>query len=59
MLTGVHAIELRAAEWMEIDLENPLWEIAKERMKRLRLHLVPLSTQVLIIFLAAMFSGKR
>jgi integrase len=47
MLTGVRTIELRAAEWAEFDLENALWEIPKERMKKRRPHLVPLSTQAL------------
>ena len=45
MLTGVRTIELRAAEWKEFDLDNSLWEIPKERMKKRRPHLVPLSTQ--------------
>ncbi|WP_105574804.1 tyrosine-type recombinase/integrase [Cronobacter sakazakii] len=49
MLTGVRTIELRAAEWKEFDLNNALWEIPKERMKKRRLHLVPLSTQVIDI----------
>lgn len=49
MLTGVRIIELRAAEWVEFDLENALWEISKERMKKRRPHLVHLSTQALSI----------
>ena len=49
MLTGVRTIELRAAEWAEFDLENALWEIPKERMKKRRSHLVPLSTQAIEI----------
>lgn len=49
MLTGVRTIELRASEWKEFDLDNALWEIPKERMKKRRLHLVPLSTQALDI----------
>lgn len=49
MLTGVRTIELRAAEWKEFDLDNALWEIPKERMKKRRLHLVPLSTQAIDI----------
>ncbi|ELY4860432.1 tyrosine-type recombinase/integrase [Cronobacter sakazakii] len=47
MLTGVRTIELRAAEWKEFDLDNALWEIPKERMKKRRPHLVPLSTQAI------------
>jgi integrase len=49
MLTGVRTIELRAAAWVEFDLENALWEIPKERMKKRRPHLVPLSTQAISI----------
>lgn len=49
MLTGVRTIELRAAEWIEFDLDNGLWEVPEERMKMRRPHLVPLSEQVLIL----------
>lgn len=49
MLTGVRTIELRAAEWKEFDLDKALWEIPKERMKKRRPHLVPLSTQAIDI----------
>lgn len=49
MLTGVRTIELRAAEWVEFDLDNALWEIPKERMKKRRPHLVPLSTHAIAI----------
>ncbi|WP_042860516.1 tyrosine-type recombinase/integrase [Dickeya sp. NCPPB 3274] len=49
MLTGVRTIELRAAKWDEFDLDNALWEIPKERMKKRRPHLVPLSTQAIAI----------
>ncbi|ELY2783277.1 tyrosine-type recombinase/integrase [Cronobacter malonaticus] len=49
MLTGVRTIELRTAEWCEFDLNNFLWEIPKERMKKRRPHLVPLSTHAVEI----------
>ncbi|TXE59865.1 tyrosine-type recombinase/integrase [Serratia nematodiphila] len=49
MLTGVRGIELRMAQWHEVDLENALWEIPQERMKMRRAHLVPLSTQAVAI----------
>ncbi|MEC5418473.1 tyrosine-type recombinase/integrase [Enterobacter hormaechei] len=49
MLTGVRTIELRAAEWDEFDLDNALWEIPKERMKKRRPHLVPLSVKAVSI----------
>ncbi|HEI8006226.1 tyrosine-type recombinase/integrase [Morganella morganii] len=47
MITGVRTIELRAALWLEFDLDNAIWEIPAERMKIRRPHLVPLSTQAL------------
>jgi len=47
MITGVRTIELRAALWSELDLDNAIWEIPAERMKMRRSHLVPLSTQAL------------
>ncbi|HCB2900847.1 TPA: tyrosine-type recombinase/integrase [Proteus mirabilis] len=49
MLTGVRTVELRLAEWSEFDLDNAIWEIPKERMKKRRPHLVPLSPQVIAI----------
>jgi len=59
MLTGVRTIELRAAEWSEFDLKNALWEIPKERMKKRRSHLVPLSTQAVeILKKLKVISGK-
>lgn len=50
MITGVRTIELRAAEWIEIDFDKAIWEIPKERMKMRRPHMVPLSTQALELF---------
>ncbi|WP_036626881.1 tyrosine-type recombinase/integrase [Pantoea sp. AS-PWVM4] len=59
MLTGVRTVELRAAEWKEFDLRNALWEIPKERMKKRRPHLVPLSTQAVeILEKLQVISGK-
>ncbi|WP_311748962.1 tyrosine-type recombinase/integrase [Proteus terrae] len=49
MLTGVRTVELRLAEWSEFDFDNAIWEIPKERMKKRRPHLVPLSPQVITI----------
>jgi len=47
MLTGLRTVELRMAEWDEIDFDNNVWEIPKSRMKMRRPHLVPLSTQAI------------
>ena len=38
-------VELRAARWPEFDLDNALWTVPAERMKKRRVHLVPLPTQ--------------
>jgi len=47
MLTGLRTVELRLAEWSEIDFDNRIWEIPKTRMKMKRHHGVPLSVQSL------------
>lgn len=47
MLTGLRTVELRLAEWAEIDFDNNIWEIPKSRMKMRRAHMVPLSRQAL------------
>ncbi|MFX5068921.1 tyrosine-type recombinase/integrase, partial [Acinetobacter baumannii] len=41
--------ELREAKWQEFDLEQGLWNIPAERMKKRREHVVPLSTQAVAI----------
>jgi len=59
MLTGVRTVELREASWCEFDLDNALWEIPKERMKKRRSHLVPLSSQAVeILKKLKVISGK-
>ena len=45
LLTFVRTIELRAATWDEVDFEENIWRIPKERMKMRRPHIVPLSKQ--------------
>jgi integrase len=45
LLTFVRTIELRGAQWDEIDWETADWRIPSERMKMKELHIVPLSTQ--------------
>ena len=49
MLTFVRTGELIGAQWDEFDLENQLWEIPANRMKKNRTHLVPLSDRVIEI----------
>lgn len=41
--------ELRGAKWNEFDLEQGLWNIPEERMKKRREHIVPLPTQAIAI----------
>ena len=41
--------ELRCAKWSEFDLEQGLWSIPEERMKKRREHVVPLPKQAIAI----------
>jgi integrase len=41
--------ELRAMEWTEVDLENATWSIPGHRMKMSNDHIVPLSTQAVVL----------
>jgi integrase len=52
LLTMVRKSELQDAVWDEIDFENAVWSIPKERMKRRHPHNVYLSQQALDIFVA-------
>jgi integrase len=60
MLTFVRTSELIKAEWGEFDLDNRMWEIPAERMKKKRTHLVPLSDRVIkILEELKLYSGHR
>lgn len=48
-LTFVRTIELRQAEWTEIDLERREWRIPAEKMKMRRVHIVPLAEQTIAL----------
>ncbi|MHB1176529.1 MAG: tyrosine-type recombinase/integrase [Sulfuriferula sp.] len=50
-LTFVRPGELRHAEWEEIDLDGATWSIAGRKMKMGADHIVPLSTQAVVILL--------
>ena len=52
LLTMVRKSELQDATWDEVDFENAVWSIPKERMKRSKAHNVYLSRQVLDIMIA-------
>ena len=52
LLTAVRTDELRFATWQEfkeLDGDKPLWRLPPERMKKGRLHLVPLARQAVAI----------
>ena len=52
LLTMVRKSELQDAVWDEVDFENAVWTIPKERMKRSKAHNIYLSRQVLDIMIA-------
>jgi integrase len=52
LLTMVRKSELLDATWDEVDFENAVWRIPKERMKRKKPHNVYLSRQALDIMIA-------
>jgi integrase len=52
LLSMVRKSELQDATWDEVDFENPVWTIPKQRMKRSKPHNVYLSTQMLDILIA-------
>ncbi|OOH89217.1 hypothetical protein BMT54_06985 [Pasteurellaceae bacterium 15-036681] len=63
LLTGVRPAEVVSVEWSEIDWENRLWHIPKEKMKgrvaEKRSHTVPLCRQAIwVLEEMRKFSGK-
>ncbi len=52
LLTMVRKSELQDSTWSEVDFENEVWSIPKERMKRSRPHTIYLSRQTLDIMIA-------
>ncbi|MBB5519726.1 tyrosine-type recombinase/integrase [Amphiplicatus metriothermophilus] len=52
LLTMVRKSELQNATWEEVDFENAVWSIPKERMKRSKPHNVYLAQQALDILVA-------
>lgn len=61
LLAFVRTIELRAAEWPEIDLERAEWRVPAGRMKMRESHIVPLSRQALELLreLHTLTGGQR
>jgi integrase len=52
LLTMVRKSELQDATWNEVDFENAVWSIPKERMKRSKAHNVYLAQQAIDILIA-------
>lgn len=52
LLTVVRKSELQDATWDEVDFENAVWSIPKERMKRSKAHNVYLAQQAIDILIA-------
>lgn len=46
LLTFVRTVELRKAEWSEVDLDVAEWKIPADKMKMRRVHVVPLAPRV-------------
>ncbi len=53
VLTAARSGEVRFAVWEEIDLEERMWTIPKERMKADRVHTVPLSEAAMSVLVRA------
>jgi integrase len=49
LLTFVRTVELRGAQWKEIDFNKAEWRIPPERMKMREQHIVPLSRQAVTV----------
>lgn len=60
MLTALRTIEVRGADWQEIDFEHKVWNVPASRMKRRIAHAVPLSVQALAVLekLKVLTGGK-
>lgn len=57
--TMVRPMESAGAEWSEIDLENNIWRIPANRMKKNREHIVPLTKQsIALLEVMKPISGK-
>jgi integrase len=53
ILTGARSQEVRLATWAEFDLEERLWTIPADHMKRGKAHMVPLSDEALAVLVKA------
>lgn len=53
ILTGTRSQEVRMATWSEFDLEERLWTISADHMKRSKAHMVPLSDAAMAVLTKA------
>ena len=53
ILTGTRSQEVRLATWAEFDLQERLWTIPADHMKRSKAHIVPLSDAALAVLAKA------
>ena len=53
ILTGVRSQEVRFAKWSEFNLDERLWTIPADHMKRSKTHIVPLSNAALAVLAKA------
>jgi len=53
ILTGTRSQEVRLATWAEFDLQERLWTIPAEHMKRSKTHIVPLSDAAMAVLARA------
>jgi len=53
ILTGARSQEVRLATWAEFDLEDRLWTIPADHMKRRKAHMIPLSDAALAVLAKA------
>jgi integrase len=59
ILTAARAGEIRHAMWVEIDLDNAVWEVPSHKTKANRLHRVPLSSRCLKLLRTMPQEGDR
>lgn len=59
LLTAVRTSELIEARWSEIDFTNKVWTIPAARMKKSRVHVVPLSQQAIEAFEEARLYSRQ
>ena len=49
MILMVRPVEIRTSEWSEFNLDEHLWEVPPQKMKKVRAHVVPLPEQAVAL----------